>query len=301
MTGVAVRLFGAMLPIRIDEGPRMNHLDFKLTGVGGLPLYAQRWLPDREPSSVVVISHGLGEHSGRYRLLAEHLVAQGHGVYALDHRGHGRSGGPRANIERFNHVVTDFSAFVVSSAQENADVPVFVIGHSMGGAIAFASAIQLQDSLRGLVLSAPALAAGEVVSSVKLALVRLLSVIAPGAGALQLPPSAVSRDPQVVRDYESDPLVFHKSVPARTVLELLQAMQGFPESARNLRLPVLIQHGTADSLVPLSATRPLYQDLGSIDRTVKIYEGLYHEIYNEPERAVVIDDLCRWLDAHRAG
>jgi len=82
---------------------------------------------------------------------------------------------------------------------------------------------------------------------------------------------------------------------------LLQAMQGFPESARNLRLPVLIQHGTADSLVPLSATRPLYQDLGSIDRTVKIYEGLYHEIYNEPERAVVIDDLCRWLDAHRAG
>jgi alpha-beta hydrolase superfamily lysophospholipase len=301
MTGIAVRRRGAVLRGRLDEEPRMNHLEFNSTGVGGLPLFAQRWLPDCRPASVVVISHGLGEHGGRYRLLAERLQAHRHAVYVLDHRGHGRSGGPRANIERFAHVVDDFCAFVGRSADETPGVPVFVIGHSMGGAIALAGAIRMQDSLRGLVLSAPALAAGEAVSPVKLALVRLLSIVAPGVGALQLPPAAVSRDPQVVRAYESDPLVFHKSVPARTVLELLQAMQGFPDSVRQLRLPVLVQHGTADILVPLSATRQLYQELGSMDRTVKTYDGLYHEIYNEPERVVVIDDLCRWLDAHNAG
>lgn len=275
----------------------MRHDEYLFAGVGGLSLYAQRWLPEHEPSSVVLISHGLGEHSGRYRLLAERLVAEGHGVYALDHRGHGHSGGPRANIERFDHVVTDFCSFVAHSEKENAGVPVFVFGHSMGGAVAFAGALRLQANLRGLVLSAPALAAGEAVSPLKLALVRLLSGIAPNAGALKLPPSAVSRDPQVVRDYESDPLVFHKGVPARTVLELLDAMREFPQSARQLHVPVLIQHGTADSLVPLSATEGIYQDVASVDRTVKIYEGLFHEIYNEPERGVVIDDLCGWLRA----
>jgi acylglycerol lipase len=166
----------------------------------------------------------------------------------------------------------------------------------MGGAVAFASALRLQHALRGLVLSAPALATEPAVPKWQEWLVRALAVVAPNTGALALPPSAVSRDPSVVMRYESDPLVHHGAVPARTVVELLEAMQGFPAGARELRLPTLILHGTADKLVPLAATRPVYQAINAIHRTLKLYDGLYHEVFNEPERASVTADLLAWLE-----
>lgn len=274
----------------------MRHREFTTAGIGGLDLHAQAWLPDIQPRSVIVIAHGLGEHGGRYAELAAELVAREYVVYAVDHRGHGRSAGPRANIERFAHVVSDFSAFAGRAARQHPGAPVYLLGHSMGGAVAFASALRLQDSVRGLVLSAPALGTDQVVSAVQQTVARVLSAVAPNVGVMALPPSAVSRDPQVVRDYEADPLVHHKSVPARTLVELLDAMRGFPAQAPRLRLPTLILHGTADSLVPVSATRPVYQAIGARDRTIKYYEGLFHEVFNEPERAQVVDDLVRWLE-----
>jgi alpha-beta hydrolase superfamily lysophospholipase len=245
---------------------------------------------------VIVVSHGLGEHSGRYATLAGELVAHDYAVYALDHRGHGRSQGPRANIERFAYVVSDFSSFVGRCARQHLDTPLYVLGHSMGGAVAFASALRLQHALRGLVLSAPALATEPTVPKWQEWLVRALSVVAPNTGALAMPPSDVSRDPSVVMRYESDPLVHHRAVPARTVVELLEAMREFPAGARELRLPTLILHGTADKLVPLAATRPVYHAIGASHRTLKLYDGLYHEVFNEPERASVTADLLAWLE-----
>jgi acylglycerol lipase len=283
-----------------DKDVHMKHRELTVNGIGGLQLYAQAWLPDRSPSAVIVVSHGLGEHSSRYRELAERLVADGRAVYAIDHRGHGRSGGPRGNVERFAHVVSDFCTFAGRASREHPDAPVFLFGHSMGGAVAFASAARLQTTLRGLALSAPALAAGGAVPLLKLAMVRLLSLAAPNTGALQLPAAAVSRDPAVVREYESDPLVLHDAVPARTLVELLRAMEEFPQQAVQLRLPVLIQHGTADRLVPLAAARNVYQAIAAKDRIIKLYEGLYHEIYNEPERERVIADLLAWLAVRAA-
>jgi alpha-beta hydrolase superfamily lysophospholipase len=268
-----------------------------MTGVGDVRLYTQCWLPDEDPKAVVVISHGLAEHSGRYHALAERLVARGYAAYAMDHRGHGRSSGARANIQRFAHVVADFDTFAGHAAREHPGLPVFVLGHSMGGAIAFASASRLQDSLCGLVLSAPALGVGDTVPPLKLALVRLLSAVAPGVGALTLPSNSISRDPEVVRAYEADPLVFHKAIPARTLVELLQAMATFPELAVRFHRPVLIQHGRADTLVPLAAAHGVYHAIASPDRTIKLYDGLYHEVYNEPERELVIGELLGWLDA----
>jgi alpha-beta hydrolase superfamily lysophospholipase len=271
----------------------------RVPGCREAELFAQAWLPEREPRALVVISHGLAEHGGRYRELASALVSRGYGVYALDHRGHGRSGGPRANIERFSYLVSDLSTFVGRAQREHPDAPLFLLGHSMGGSVALAGALRDASRLAGLVLSAPALAAGEALPPLKLLLVRLLSALAPGTGAMKIPAEAISRDPAVVRAYEQDPLVYRGAIPARTLAELLQAMATFRDGAMGLRTPVLVQHGTGDRLVPVTATRPLYEKLGTpASRTVRLYGGLYHEAYNEPERERVIADLVGWLGAH---
>jgi len=278
----------------------VKHREMQLPGCQDATLFAQAWLPERDPRVVVVISHGLAEHGGRYAALAERLVAHGYAVYALDHRGHGRSTGERANIGRFSYLVSDLGAFIGRAQRQHPDATTFLVGHSMGGAIALASVLRNPGGLKGLVLSAPALAAGEAVPPFKAFVVRLLSRFAPNTGALTLPATAISRDPAVVRAYESDPLVFRGAIPARTLVELLGAMAEFPEAAPKLKLPVLVQHGTADRLVPLAATRPVYDRLGNPkQRTIRVYDGLFHEVYNEPEREQVIADLEAWIDGQR--
>lgn len=274
----------------------MRHRELEWPGCEDARLYAQAWLPDDDARRVIVISHGLAEHGGRYAALARHLVDGGNAVYALDHRGHGRSSGPRANIGRFAHLVSDLGTSLGRAQREHPGIPLVLFGHSMGGAIALACALRYPDRIRCLVLSAPALAAGEAVPPFKLWLARLLSRVAPNTGALTLPAAAVSRDPAVVQAYEADPLVYRGAIPARTLVELLDAMRGFADVVARLRMPVLIQHGAADQLVPLAATRPLYDQLGSrAERTLHCYDELFHEVYNEPERERVIADLDDWL------
>lgn len=276
----------------------MQHRELRLTGVGGLALHAEAWLPDAPPARIVVIAHGLAEHIGRYQALAEWFVARGYGVYALDHRGHGRSAGRRANIDRFAYLVSDLDTLVQSAARAHPGAPITLLGHSMGGAIAFAYAAQHPERLRALVLSAPALGAPSA-PPLQVWVARRLSRLLPNLGVLTLPAAAISRDPAVVQAYETDPLVYRGSIPARTAAELLTAMEWFPSVARSVRLPVLVLHGTADTLVPLDATGPVVEGIGSGDKTLRRYEGLYHEVFNEPERAQVLADLGAWLDLHR--
>lgn len=274
----------------------MKHRELQLPGCQDATLHGQAWLPERAPRAIIVVAHGLAEHGGRYSVLASRLVEKGYAVYALDHRGHGRSSGRRASIDKFEYLVSDLGTFVGRAQREHPDTPVILLGHSMGGAVALACALKHHRVLRGLVLSAPALSAGESVSALKLWTVKLLSAVSPNAGALKLPAAAVSRDPAVVHAYESDPLVYRGAIPARTLAELLKAMQLLQQKAHELRIPVLIQHGTADSLVPLAALHPIYQHLGvAKSRTLLVYEGLYHEVYNEPERDRVTGDLEGWL------
>lgn len=274
----------------------MKHRDMEFPGCADVGLYGQAWLPDAPPRAVVVIAHGLAEHGGRYGELATRLVDKGFAVYAVDHRGHGRSGGKRANVERFDYLVSDLGTFLGRAQREHPGAPVILLGHSMGGTIALACALKYEAVLRALVLSAPALAVGDPPSLLKLLTVRLLSSLSPDTGVLTLPARAISRDPDVVRAYESDPLVFRGAIPARTLAELLKAIEYLQQKAHELRLPVLVQHGSADELVPLTATHPVYQHLGlSKRRTIHIYDGLYHEIYNEPEKDRVIADLVSWL------
>lgn len=264
-------------------------------GIGGLDLHGQAWLPEGPPRAVIVLAHGLGEHCGRYTRLAGELTARGYGVYALDHRGHGHSPGSRANIGRFEYLVSDFCTFAGRTMRQFVDTPTLLLGHSMGGAVAFASALRLQGTLQGLVLSAPALGLAEPPPALDRLAARALSLVAPDTGLMKLEPDHVSRDPAVVRAYQADPLVHHGAIPARTVAELLKAMESFTWMAMQLRMPTLVLHGTGDRLVPIAGATAVWEAIEPRYRTVREYPGLYHEVLNEPERAQVMRDLLNWL------
>lgn len=276
----------------------MQHIEWMITGHGGVTLQAQAWLPEGEPRDVVVIAHGYAEHGGRYGNLVERLMPLGYALYALDHRGHGRSGGKRALVDRMAWVIEDFHRFVGEVRARNAGQRVKLLGHSMGGNVAFGYALRWSEDLSGLILSGP-LIGGSVPAAQRLVM-RLLAAVAPGMGTVALPPDAVSRDPAVVAAYQADPLVTVGKVPARTAHELFSVLPGYLEGAPRMKVPVLIQHGEADSLVPLAGARPTIEAIGASDKTVITYPGLFHEIYNEPEKDRVIGDLTSWLEAHPA-
>jgi lysophospholipase len=271
----------------------VSHTTAFLAGQGGRRIFWQAWTPEATARAVVVLVHGAGEHGGRYEHVAARLVDEDYAVYAADHRGHGRSDGPRALVDRLKNAVSDLDRLVVIAASEHPGVPVFMLGHSMGGTIAVVYALDHQNRLAGMILSGP-LAAIDAPAPVRAA-GRVLSMLAPRLPMIGVDPSLVSRDPEVVAAYRSDPLVHHGKLPARTVAELAAAIDRFPDRAPEITLPTLILYGSADGLCPPRGSDLLSERIGTPDKTVKRYDGLYHEILNEPEREQVLDDICAWL------
>lgn len=276
-----------------------RHDEGRLAGVGGLEVHWQAWLPDRPPRAIVTIAHGGAEHGGRYAWTAAQLTARGYAVYAIDHRGHGRSGGPRAYVDRIDNAVTDLHALDELARERNPGIPVFLLGHSMGGLIALAYALRHQERLAGLVLSAP-LAVLDANPAARLA-VRALSAVAPRLPVYKIDGTTVSRDPEVVRAYDSDPLNHRGMLPARTVGELAATVATLPDRLPELRLPILTVYGTGDRLVDNAGSLLVEQRSGSEDTTLIAYDGLYHEVLNEPERERVVADVADWIDARAPG
>ncbi|MGI8623233.1 MAG: lysophospholipase [Solirubrobacteraceae bacterium] len=277
--------------------PATEHREGHLIGEGGRQLFWQAWLPeDEDPSAVVVIAHGAAEHGGRYRYVVERLVPEGFAVYAIDHRGHGRSEGSRAQIDRMAHVVDDLDQLIDRARKDLAGRPLFLLGHSMGGTVAIAYAIAHQDKLDGLVLSAP-LAALEAAPLPLRLVAKGLSLVLPDTGVYQVSSEAVSRDPDEVAAYDADPLNHHGKLPARTVQELAHAVARFEADSSRLTLPLLVVIGTADRVVLPAGGRMVNDRASSADKTLMTYPGFYHEIFNEPagERDRPLDDLAAWL------
>lgn len=281
----------------------MNHIEGNLTGNSGLSLYWQCWAPSRTPRGVVVVAHGLGEHGGRYRRIAERLVADGLVVYAIDHRGHGRSDGRRAMLDRFRFAVEDLDKLVELAREKTAGgtakpLPTYLLGHSMGGGIAVAYALRFQEKLDGLILSGPAVSAEGAPWLVRV-LAQALTNLLPRLPLFAVDPALVSRDPAEVRAYAEDPLNMHGKVPLRTVAEILTASSWLPKAVDGLRLPLLVVHGSEDKLVPVAVGRMVHERAASADKTLEIFDGFYHEILNEPpaDRERVTVTLLDWLRA----
>jgi acylglycerol lipase len=275
----------------------MKHQIGTLTADDGTSLFIQHWLPDADSiiRGYIIIAHGYADHSGRFEHVAAYFVDQGYAVYAMDSRGHGQSRGKVLGyFERFDQLVDDLAGFAKHVyAQRATNRPLFLIGHSMGGLLSLYYVIRHKPPLamlRGLVTSGALLDAGESASGSQSFLLRqILSPLMPQQGV---------KDPAVVQAYDNDPNVYRGKLPARVTAEFIAAREYVVPNLGNIVLPILCMHGGADRLVSPKCTHLIYEKVSSPDKTIKIYDGLYHEIMNEPERARVLADIWVWLAAH---
>jgi lysophospholipase len=273
----------------------MRHTESTFRAFDGETIFHQAWLPDGDARAVVLLIHGLGEHSGRYGHVGAHLVGAGYAVHALDHRGHGRSSGKRVFVKSYDEFMRDLHQFRRIVVAEHPGIPLVLLGHSMGGNLAVGYTLGNQDGIAALVLSGPALKVGDDFSPAQLRVFDVISRIAPGFRPQGLSADAISRDPAVVEAYRNDPLVYTGKISAGLGAALIRAMQGFPDRYEQLRLPILLLHGTDDQLADIAGSKELEATAVNADVTSHYYDGLYHEVFNEPEQDQVLADLTAWL------
>ena len=274
----------------------MRHQEGVFAGVRKVSLYYQGWMPEGEVRAVLLVVHGLAEHSGRYMNLVNRFVPLGYAVYGIDHIGHGRSEGRRLFVERFADYLEPLATYadMVRSWQPNK--PIFLVGHSMGGLIGALHLTAHQDKLAGAVLSGPSVKAPGNVPKAVILIGRALSILFPRLGLLRLEAEGVSSDPAVLKAYLDDPLVSRGKMTARLGAELLGAMVRIGVEANRITLPLLILQGGADRLVDPSGAQLLHERVSSLDKKLIVYEGFYHEVFNEPQHGRVLSDVEQWLE-----
>ncbi|MBI5289483.1 MAG: lysophospholipase [Chloroflexi bacterium] len=280
----------------------------------GTVLFERAWHPDGQPKAAVLIIHGYAEHSGRYDWTARRLVARGYAVFGFDLRGHGKSDGDRVFIRSMNEYLDDVDAALARVLERDADLPVFLLGHSMGGSVLALYACariggriggpiprgEHHARIEGLIFSGAVLPARGTTTGVLPRLMMLLGRFFPNLRLRSLAAATVSRDPAVVADYDSDPLNYRGKMPLGLIASMIRGGRFIESHMSEIELPLLILHGSADQLVAVDGSQLLYEAAASRDKTLKIYEGLFHEILNEPEKDLVIADIVRWLDRHVA-
>ncbi len=274
------------------------------TGVGGTNIVYDLYEPDAddqgsEPTGLILVAHGVAEHAGRYHHVADLLVGLGLRVVIPDHRGHGRSGGKRLLVRDLSELTADLET--LRKLEVVAGGPTYLLGHSMGGCVALDYALDHQSSLAALILSAPAVLPGDDINPVLMKVAKVIGKLVPGLPGQKLSSASISRDPAVVKAYDDDPLVFRGALGAGIGGAMLRAMDSFPSRLPSLRLPLLVLSGTEDKLVNPEGARLVDRLAGSTDKTLRMYDGLYHEVFNEPEKELVLGDLRDWLKAHLAG
>lgn len=255
----------------------------------------RRWQPASAPAAVIVLSHGYAEHSGRYGHVAARFVAEGWLVAALDHHGHGQSDGRRADVLDIDHYVDDLLQFIRDTRATFADLPVVLCGHSMGGAIVLRGALREPALVPRMLLSAPLVKVDENLSPVLQKTAGLVAAVAPLLPVQPLDSQYISRDPAVVAAYDGDPLIYRGRIRARMGAQMLRLCRQLEVSLAQVTTPFWVGHGTADRLVDPKGSQQLYAGAASIDKTLRLYDGCYHEILNEPEQQQVLDEMIAWV------
>ncbi len=258
----------------------MPHREGSFKGLKDYNIYYQRWLPEGAPRAILLVAHGFAEHSGRYQNLVDYFLPLDYAIYALDHRGHGKSDGERVQVDGYAEYVADLKTFFDLVRKENTFEDVYLVGHSMGATIATAYAIQYQDELKGLILSGGGIATDKA---------------PPRPAGLELA-DTLSRDPAVVEAYRNDPLVYHGPPPTGRDSAMAQMREHLAQSAATIRLPILIMAGAASPLGDGPRSEALFDVVSSPDKTLQLYPELLHEIFNEPEWPDVMADMEAWLE-----
>lgn len=258
-------------------------------------LYSWRSEVDDARADIMLV-HGFCEHSGRYRLLTDWLNSRGYSVDAYDQRGHGRSGGLKGHVDRFADYEDDLDTVISSLNARNGMRKRFLIGHSMGGLVVLRYLARARQSIAGAVISAPLLGLAVRPPQYLRIIGRIAAALAPRLRLNNnINPSVLSRDPEVGRIYASDPLVGRR-VSANWFSEAVKGMEEAGSLAPTIAAPLLIMHGTADKLASIEATKKVFSNIGSSDKELVIYDGFYHELFNEPEKREIYERLTEWLD-----
>ena len=276
----------------------MEHIEGTFNGVRNLDIYYQAWLPEGDPKAAIIVVHGLGEHSGRYGNLVDHMVPLGYALYGFDLPGHGKSDGVREFVEEFEDYANTLTTYRKMVEGWQPEKPIFLLGHSMGGLITTDYLIDHSQDFKGAVISAPAITVPDNITQMTIILGKVFSKIAPKLGVMALDANLISKDPAVVEEYVQDPLVFHDKTTARLSAELLKAMMRVNAEMEKITVPFIAVQGSEDQLANSRGAKMLYERAGSEDKTIKIYEGLFHEVFNEPEKAIVLNDVASWLEAY---
>jgi acylglycerol lipase len=266
-----------------------------IQGPSGLKIFVRSWRPATQPHAVVAICHGFNAHSGQYLWVADQLVEAGYAVYAPDLRGRGRSDGERFHVESIAEYVDDLSSLIALAKGREPGLPVFVLGHSAGGVTACSYALDHQADIAGLICESFAFQVPA--PDVALAVIKGVSHLLPNAPVLKLPNVAFSRDPAVVAAMDADPLIAGETQPAVTVAALVRADERLKKEFSSITLPVLILHGTADKAALSSGSQKFFDGAGSTDKTLKLYDGHFHDLLNDIGKEEVMADITAWIGA----
>jgi acylglycerol lipase len=267
----------------------------KFQSTGGLHIFFRSWRPEGEARGVVVIVHGFNSHSGHYQWVADQLVGNGLAVYALDLRGRGRSEGERFFVEHFGEYLSGVEGMLAIAKKREPGLPVFILGHSAGGVISSVFSLEHQSELAGLICESFAFQVPG--PEFALQVLKGISHFAPHAHVLKLPNKEFSRDPAVVAAMNADPLIANEVQPTLTVAEMVRADERLKREFPLFSLPVLIMHGTADKVTRPEGSQTFYDNAGSKDKTLKLYDGHAHDLLNDLDKETVMGDINAWIDA----